>query len=120
MGNKNNKPSKENRLSILSNDQMDSFKRGSWATLSFREKSRSTIQRFSFLRREHIKVDHPDKFLELKRGINKIIQKSASIDVHKQTKLRSNIKTMMINPFMIEGLMTFLENLDPDNKMSYS
>ncbi|AAG37663.1 hypothetical protein [Camelpox virus] len=27
---------------------------------------------------------------------------------------------MMINPFMIEGLMTSLESLDPDNKMSYS
>ncbi|AUL80335.1 hypothetical protein [Vaccinia virus] len=32
----------------------------------------------------------------------------------------SSIKTMMINPFVIEGLMTSLENLDPDNKMSYS
>lgn len=115
MGNKNIKPSKENRLSILSKDKMDSFKRG-----SFREKSRATIQRFSSLRREHIKVDHPDKFLELKRGIYEIIQKSSSIDVDKRTKLMSNIKTMMINPFMIEGLMTSLENLDPDNKMSYS
>ncbi|QCW07484.1 hypothetical protein FGHELIBC_00183 [Camelpox virus] len=27
---------------------------------------------------------------------------------------------MMINPFIIEGLMTSLESLDPDNKMSYS
>ncbi|AXN74966.1 hypothetical protein AKMV181 [Akhmeta virus] len=120
MGNKHIKPSKENRLSILYKDRMDSFKRGSWATSSFREKSHATIQRFSSLRREHVKVDHPDKFLELKREIYVIIQKSASIDVDKRTKLMSNIKTMMINPFMIEGLMSSLENLDPDNKMSYS
>ncbi|AOP31647.1 immunoprevalent protein [Skunkpox virus] len=128
MGN-NIKPSKEdkqlsskgNRQSILFKDRMDSFKRGSWATSSFREKSVTTIQKFSSLRREHTKIEQPDsKFIELKREIYEIINKSSSIDIDKRLMLIYNIKKMMVQPFMLEGLMNSLEKMDPEDMISYS
>ncbi|AOP31858.1 immunoprevalent protein [Volepox virus] len=112
---------KKNRQSFLFNDGMDTFKRGSWATSSFREKSASTIHKFSSLRREHTKIDQPDsKFIELKREIYEIINKSSSIDIDKRIMLVYNIKKMMVNPFMIEGLMNSLEKMDPEDVISYS
>ncbi|AKJ93798.1 immunoprevalent protein [Raccoonpox virus] len=119
MGN-NIKSSKENRQSGLFKDRMDSFKRGSWATSSFREKSVPTIHKFSSLRRERVTVQPDSKFIELKREIYAIINKSSSIDIDKRIILISNIKKMMVNPFMIEGLMNSLEKMDPEDMISYS